>query len=186
MKEAKHILGDDFEVVSLQAIGCTEELPETDTTFEGNSFQKASYVFEKYHIPCFADDSGLEVNALNGAPGVYSARYAGESKNDEANIALLLSSLKGIKDRKARFRTVITWIDSHGIKVFDGTVKGSILEQKRGESGFGYDPVFVPDGHTRSFAEMAPAEKNSLSHRGIAIQKLATFLKKESVERPNR
>ena len=176
LKEVRQLLGRAFEVVDLDAIQCYDELPETHPTMEGNSLQKALYVYEKFHIPCFADDSGLEVEALDNAPGVYSARYAGPKKNNEDNIRLLLKNMEGITNRKARFRAVVTYIDTKGQHVFEGTVSGTINTQETGTGGFGYDPVFIPDGHNRTFAEMSPAEKNSMSHRAIAMQKLAAFL----------
>ncbi len=168
----------DFRILSLKEIGCDEELPETQTTLEGNSLQKAAYIFGRFHLPCFADDTGLEVEALNGAPGVYSARYAGEQKNSDDNIALLLKNLSGKKNRKARFRTVITLIGLNGVKNFEGVVNGAILDHRRGHGGFGYDPVFLPDGFLKTMAEMTLGEKNLISHRGQAVKKLVDYLKK--------
>jgi XTP/dITP diphosphohydrolase len=167
----------DFRILSLEEIGCFDELPETQTTLEGNSLQKASYVYDHFHLPCFADDTGLEVNALNGAPGVFSARYASEQKSSADNIALLLKNLHGKSDRHARFRTVITLIGVDVIKTFEGSVDGVILEQQRGSSGFGYDPVFLPDGFTKTMAEMTMEEKNLISHRARAVRKLVAWLK---------
>lgn len=167
----------DFRILSLEDIGCTEELAETRDTLEGNSLQKAAYIYSRFQLPCFADDTGLEVEALNGAPGVFSARYAGEQKNSEDNIALLLKNLNGIQNRKARFRTVITLIGLDGTHTFEGIVNGVILETKRGVAGFGYDPVFQPEGYTKSMAEMTLEEKNQISHRGIAVRGLISFLK---------
>lgn len=168
----------DFRILSLDEIGCHEELPETENTLEGNSFQKASYVYKHFHLPCFADDTGLEVEALNGSPGVLSARYAGEQKNSEDNVALLLKNLSGKSNRKARFRTVITVIGLDGVRKFEGIVNGLILHHKRGSAGFGYDPVFQPDGYTKTMAEMTLAEKNLISHRAMAVKKLVDYLKK--------
>lgn len=168
----------DFRVLSLEDIGWAEELPETQATLEGNSHQKAAYIYNRFQLPCFADDTGLEVEALDGAPGVFSARYAGEQKNSEDNIALLLKNLAGQQNRKARFRTVITLIGLTAEAVtFEGVVTGSILDHKKGGGGFGYDPVFVPDGFSRTMAEMTLEEKNRISHRGQAIRKLAGWLK---------
>lgn len=168
----------DFRILSLTDIGCQEDLPETQETLEGNSFQKAEFVFTRYHIPCFADDTGLEVEALGGAPGVYSARYAGEGKNSDDNIHLLLTNLAPHTNRKARFRTVITLMGMGDTQTFEGVLEGTITTGRRGKEGFGYDPVFLPNGHTRTLAEMSTDEKNSLSHRGIAMQKLVNHLKR--------
>ena len=177
ISEIRPLVEPDFRILSLQEIGCFDELPETQQTLEGNSLQKASYVYERFRIPCFADDTGLEVEALDGAPGVFSARYAGEQKNSEDNVALLLRNLAGKHNRKARFRTVITFIGLEGIRTFEGTLNGIILEQGRGSSGFGYDPVFLPDGFTNTLAEMTLKEKNRISHRGRATRELVAFLK---------
>lgn len=174
--EVQAIVGEKFELVSLAEIGCLEELPETGNTLEENSAQKAEYVWQKYQIPCFADDSGLEVESLANAPGVYSARYAGLPKNDEKNIALLLQNLQNKPNRKAQFRTCITLITAKGKWQFEGIVKGEILEEKRGSQGFGYDPVFLPEGYEQTFAEMNMQDKNAISHRAIAVKKLADFL----------
>ncbi|PKQ70804.1 non-canonical purine NTP diphosphatase [Raineya orbicola] len=174
--EVQAIVGNQFELVSLAEIGCLEELPETGNTLEENSAQKAEYVWHKYQIPCFADDSGLEVEALANAPGVYSARYAGLPKNDEKNIALLLQNLQNQPNRKAQFRTCITLITAKGKWQFEGIVKGEILQEKRGSGGFGYDPVFLPEGYKQTFAEMSVQDKNAISHRAIAVRKLADFL----------
>lgn len=180
LEEVRSVLGPDFRVLSLSDVNVHEDLPETKDTFGGNSHQKAEYLFNKINAPCFADDSGLEVEALNGEPGVYSARYGGLHKNDEDNIQLLLKNLKGKENRKAQFRTVITFIDQQGNPFFfEGIIKGSIGEEKKGTSGFGYDPLFVPSGTRKTFAEMIPHEKNSMSHRSIAVKKLAEFLKEK-------
>jgi XTP/dITP diphosphohydrolase len=176
LEEVKLILGKEFELVSLKDIGCTEELAEDQNTLEGNSFQKAEYVYTNYNIPCFADDSGLEVEALKGAPGVISAHYAGTRDADD-NMNLLLKNMQGIENRKAQFRAIITLITPQVTKQFEGIVRGEILKEKRGTQGFGYNPVFLPEGYTRSMAEMTMEEKNQISHRALAVQKLADFLK---------
>jgi XTP/dITP diphosphohydrolase len=177
LEEVKRMLSNKFKIVSLEEIGCLDELSETLDTLEGNSLQKADFVFNTYHIPCFADDTGLEVEALHGAPGVYSARYAGEQKNSNDNIDLLLKNLNSEKNRRARFRTVITLKGFGGQNYFfDGIVKGTITVERKGNSGFGYDPVFIPEGFTTTFAEMSMDEKNKLSHRARAVEKLVKFL----------
>jgi len=170
------LIKSDFRILSLADIGCHEDLPETGDTLEGNSLQKATYVYDRFHLPCFADDTGLEVEALQGAPGVFSARYAGERKDSEDNINLLLKNLSGTLNRKAHFRTVITLAGFHRIQYFEGIIRGSILEERRGTGGFGYDPVFQPQGFTRTMAEMTLEEKNAISHRGQAVRKLVSFL----------
>ncbi len=178
LEEARSILGSRFNVASLQDINCKEELPETRDTLEGNSLQKAEYVFSNFSIACFADDTGLEVEALDGAPGVFSARYAGEQRNSEDNIALLLKNLAGQQNRNARFRTIITLVGLTPQPLqFEGVIHGTITKDRSGQSGFGYDPVFVPAGHTQTFGQMAAAEKNQVSHRALALQKLADYLK---------
>lgn len=177
LEEIKNVVGRKFEILSLADIKCNEELPETRNTLEGNSLQKAEYVLQHYNTPCFADDTGLEVEALQGAPGVYSARYAGNHRSNDDNIALLLQNLKNDTNRKAQFRTVITLIGIEAQPVFfEGIIRGEIITEKRGSSGFGYDPVFVPEGHSRTFAEMTLEEKNQSSHRAIAVKKLAEYL----------
>lgn len=177
LNEVSQLLGDSFKVVSLAEIGCTEELPEEQDTLEGNSLQKAKYVSDKFGISCFADDTGLEVEALGGAPGVYSARFAGEQRSSEDNMNLLLEKLINHVNRKARFRTVITLILDNQTHQFEGIANGEILKSKRGEKGFGYDPLFLPEGMNKSMAELTAAEKNAISHRGEAIRKLVAFLK---------
>jgi XTP/dITP diphosphohydrolase len=178
LEEIKHAVSADLRILSLDEMNCFEELPETHDTLEGNSLQKAEYVFEKFKIPCFADDTGLEVEMLNGAPGVFSARYAGEHKSSEDNINLLLTELANTTNRKARFRTVITLLGLEKQPVFfEGIINGYISHEKRGASGFGYDPVFIPIGYERTFAEMTLEEKNTLSHRAIAVKKLGAYLK---------
>jgi XTP/dITP diphosphohydrolase len=173
------LLGSDFEIRLLNEIGCNEELPEEQNTIEGNSLQKAKYVFDHYKVSCFSDDTGLEVEALNGAPGVHSAYYGGSQRNADDNINLLLTNLKGITNRKARFRTVITLAGEKGIHQFEGIVNGEILSERRGTSGFGYDPVFMPSGFKTTLAEMTMEEKNEISHRARAVQKLVLFLRKK-------
>lgn len=177
LDEVKQVVGEVINIVSLEELHCLEELPETCDTLEGNSLQKAEYVFQHYSIPCFADDTGLEVTALQGAPGVYSARYAGDHKNSEDNITLLLKNLDGVSNRSAQFKTVITLMGVESApKFFEGVIRGQIITERRGTSGFGYDPVFIPEGFTKTFAEMTLAEKNQLSHRSIAVKKLADYL----------
>jgi XTP/dITP diphosphohydrolase len=178
LTEIRLLLEPHFKIVSLQQIGCFEELPETQPTIEGNALQKASYVYNKFQVACFADDTGLEVEALNNEPGVYSARYAGEQKNSSDNISLLLKNLSDSKNRNARFRTVISLVGLYGIHSFEGIVKGTIITETKGTQGFGYDPVFIPEGLNKTFAEMSLTEKNQLSHRARAVEKLADFLKK--------
>ena len=186
IEEIGPLLGPYFQLKSLSDIGCYEELEETQSTIEGNSRQKAKYVFDTYGVSCFADDTGLEVDALNGEPGVLSARYArlngvvgqaGEHKNNEDNITLLLQKLDGIQQRRARFKTVITLVQPSRIEIFEGIVGGQILQERRGTMGFGYDSVFQPDGFDKTFAEMSMAEKNLISHRAIAVKKLINFLR---------
>ena len=175
--EIGHILGDEFKIQSLKDIGCTEELPENQNTLEGNSLEKAQYVFDHYNSSCFADDTGLEVAALNGDPGVMSARYAGMQKDSNDNIDLLLNNLNNVENRKAQFRTVISLITQKGVKQFEGLIKGEILTSRRGDNGFGYDPIFQPAGYSKSFAELSMTEKNDISHRAIAFRKLINYLK---------
>ena len=180
IKEVQEILGRAFHLLSLEEIGCREELPEIKDTIAENSAQKAQYVWENFGVACFADESGLEVEILANEPGVFSARYAGLPKNDEKNIELLLRNLEGKTNRKAQFRTCITFIAKEGQWQFEGTIKGRIIEEKRGEQGFGYDPIFVPEGYEQTFAEMTTEQKNKISHRAIAIKKLVEFLKKRT------
>jgi XTP/dITP diphosphohydrolase len=176
LEEVAQAVDKRFNILSLADLNCFEELPETRDTLAGNSLQKAEYIFDRYKIPCFADDSGLEVEALHQAPGVYSARYAGSHKNDNDNITLLLQNLDGIANRKAQFRTVITLIGLGETQFFEGIIEGIILKERKGSMGFGYDPVFQPAGYERSFAEMDIREKNKISHRAIAVQKLLSYL----------
>ena len=211
LEEIRSILGDDFEVLSLSDIGCHEDIPETSDTLEGNAMQKAQYVFDKYGYDCFADDTGLEVDALGGEPGIYSARYAALDGDDsishdsEANMAKLLRKLEGVENRKARFRTVIALLTHpqslpkggkcevlssnisnenpsprEGNRVgFEGIVNGSIIRERRGGEGFGYDPIFQPDGYDQTFAELGSEIKNHISHRARAVEKLAHYLKEK-------
>ena len=177
------LAGTGFEVLSLADIGCHDDIPETAATLEGNALQKANYVYNKYATPCFADDTGLEVDALGGAPGVYSARYAGgEGHDSEANMAKLLAKLGGKSDRRARFRTVIALIEGgqEEPKLFEGIVTGEITADRRGGEGFGYDPIFRPDGHAETFAEMGHEMKNKISHRARAVAKLVEYLKQQA------
>lgn len=175
LDEVRQILGPGFEVVSLAEIGCHDDIPETAETFEGNALQKAHWLKEHYGLDCFADDTGLEVTALGGAPGVHSARYAGDH-DSEANIDKLLRELEKKSDRSAQFRTVVALLIDGKELLFEGTVKGEILTERRGKGGFGYDPVFMPEGTGKSFSEMGP-EKNNISHRARAVGKLADYLK---------
>lgn len=180
VSELKPLLEHRYLLSTLEQIGCAEELPETTNTLEGNSLQKAQYLFDHYKLPCIADDSGLEVEALNGEPGVYSARYAGPQRDSNDNIDLLLDNLRTHTNRKARFRTVITLIDEYGNpRLFEGIVNGTIIGERRGTDGFGYDPIFVPAGFEQTFAEMPLDEKNKISHRARAIQKLISFFNEE-------
>lgn len=177
LSEIRHILAGIAEIVSLNDIGCDEDIPETADTLEGNALLKAQFVYERYGLPCFADDTGLEVEALAGAPGVYSARYAGDSCDAEANMQKLLQALIDIpQPRNARFRTVIALINAQGEYFFEGKIEGSIATERRGTAGFGYDPIFVPTGGTLSFAEMGEDAKNQISHRALAVAKLRDFL----------
>lgn len=180
LDEIRAILGDKVEVLSLKDIHCEADIPETADTLEGNAALKAEYIYKNFGWDCFADDTGLEVEALGGAPGVYSARYAGgEGHDSEANMKKLLAELDGKTNRKAQFRTAICLIEGGAEHLFEGIVKGEIIEKKRGCSGFGYDPVFVPEGYTETFAEMGSEEKNKISHRARATQKLCDYLSQE-------
>ena len=180
LTEIRKILGNKFEVVSLSDIGCKEDIPEKGQTLKDNALIKARYVYDKYHIDCFADDTGLEVDALGGAPGVYSARYAGgEGHDSDANMKKLLGELKNNNNRKARFRTVIALIINGKEVCFEGIVNGEIIEERRGGEGFGYDPIFQPEGYNKTFAELGVNVKNSISHRARAAQKLADYLLKK-------
>ncbi|MFO7673938.1 MAG: non-canonical purine NTP diphosphatase [Lutibacter sp.] len=175
LEEVKAML-TNFEIVSLADIHCFEDIPETATTLEGNAILKANFITEKYGLDCFADDTGLEVEALNNEPGVYSARYAGEDNNAEANMVKLLKNIKNNPNRKAQFKTAIALNIQGKQFIFEGICEGTILSEKRGKCGFGYDPIFMPDGFNTSFAEIEMNEKGKISHRGKAIEKLVTFL----------
>lgn len=177
IEEVKAAIGADFEIVSLQQIGCLEELPETGKTLEHNAFEKARYVKEKYGVDCFADDTGLEVDVLDGAPGVYSGRFAGEPRSDARNVSLLLEKMDGKNNRTASFRTVIALILAGKEHCFEGKAEGEIIEERKGSGGFGYDPIFKPLGFDRTFAELTLEEKNEISHRGKAVRQLIGFLR---------
>lgn len=177
IQEVKALLGNKFEILSLNDIGFSGDLAEDHQTLEKNSLQKASFIFHNFHVNCFADDSGLEVPSLNFEPGAKSARYAGEQRSDEDNIELLLKNLSASTDRRARFRTIISLILDGQVHQFEGVAEGEIINEKRGKSGFGYDPVFIPVGYTKTFAEIGMEEKNRISHRGKAIEKLIQFLR---------
>lgn len=191
LQEIRDILGSGYEVVSLKEIGCDVDIPETGNTLEENALQKAQYVYDHYHVSCFADDTGLEVEALDGAPGVHSARYAeGTDHDSEANMAKLLRELDGKENRQARFRTVICYIEKQDVCLcgctsikkihqFEGIVNGHIATEKHGTEGFGYDPIFVPEGYDQSFAELGEEIKNGISHRARAVAKLVEYLKKK-------
>lgn len=174
-KEVQSLLPDTIELVSLTDIGCYDDIPETETTIEGNALLKVKYIKENYGLDCFADDTGLEVKALNNAPGVYSARYAGPNASAENNINMLLENMTGIQDRSARFKTVIALSFKGEDILFEGICQGSIISQKRGAKGFGYDPIFLPYGKNQTFAEMTLKEKSTIGHRGKAMQKLITY-----------
>ena len=176
IEEVQNLLKNDFQILGLEDIGCDEELAETGNTLEENAFQKAKYVFDKYDVNCFADDTGLEIETLNGKPGVYSARYAGEEKNAEKNIEKVLKELTEKQNRNAYFKSIISLIIKEQHYSFEGIVNGKISTKKIGNSGFGYDPIFIPDGFEKSFAQMTLEEKNKISHRAIAVKKLVVFL----------
>lgn len=177
LEEIRAILGDKIEILSLNDINCHADIPETADTLQGNAALKAQYIYENYGLDCFADDTGLEVEALNGAPGIYSARYAGgEGHDSEANMKKLLSEMQDKENRKARFRTVICLIEGGKEHFFEGIVNGSIIRERKGGTGFGYDPVFMPEGYSETFAEMGNDEKNKISHRARAVQKLCEYI----------
>lgn len=176
LEEVAAILKDKVELLSLKEIGCHADIPETADTLEGNALLKARYIFENYHTDCFADDTGLEVEALGGAPGIYSARYAGDGHDSEANMQKLLHDLEGVENRKAQFRTVFALIIDGKEHLFEGIIRGEIISNRKGTSGFGYDPIFVPEGYTQTFAEMGNELKNQISHRAVATNKLCKFL----------
>lgn len=174
--EIKKVLPKEFNIKSLDDIGFCEEIPENENTIEGNAIFKANYIYKKYNLNVFADDTGLEVDSLNGKPGVHSARYAGISKNSTDNINKLLKKLKNKKNRKARFKTIIALILNSKIYTFEGVIEGIITKKSKGENGFGYDPVFIPSGYTKTFGELSIEEKNSISHRSLAMNKLIDFI----------
>ena len=179
IKEIQALVSDTIQMISLEDIGCTEDIPETAETIEGNAILKANYVTSNYGYDCFADDTGLEVDSLNGAPGVYSARYAGEQKNANDNMDKLLLELKGKSNRKANFKTVIALNLNGKQNLFTGIIHGKIIEEKIGTNGFGYDPIFVANGHEKTFAQLTLEEKALISHRGIAVAQLIGFLSKQ-------
>ena len=176
LREVSQVVGEEFTLVSLRECGIVEDIPEEQPTLEGNALQKARYIYARTGLDCFADDTGLEVDALGGEPGVRSARYATDGHDDEANKRLLLERMEGVEARGAQFRTAIALIIGGKEYLFEGIVRGSITESERGEGGFGYDPLFVAEGYSESFAEMTAEEKNAISHRGRAVRKLAEFL----------
>ena len=178
LSEIQNMLGNEFQVLSLADINCQDEIPEDHETLEENASQKAHYIYEKFGVNCFADDTGLEVAALNNEPGVYSARYAGSSRSSEENMKKVLHKLEGVNERSARFRTVISLIIDGEETQFEGIVNGDILLEEKGKDGFGYDPIFQPNSYDVSFAEMSLSEKNKISHRGNAVRKLVEFLLK--------
>ena len=177
LEEVQAIVGDKFEIKSLNDIDCHDDIPETGITFQENAQQKTDYLVNKYGLYCFGDDSGLEIDALNGEPGVYSARYSG-SRDMEKNIQLVLDKLGNSTNRTARFKTVISLYLNEQQHFFEGSIEGRIIEELRGDKGFGYDPIFIPNGYDKTFAEMTAEEKNKISHRAVAVQKMADFLKK--------
>ena len=176
LKEIQSLIPKEIEIISLKEIGCNEDIPETGDTLEANAFQKAHYIKDNFNYDCFADDTGLEIDELNGDPGVYSARYAGPERNANANMNKVLNELKGKKNRKAQFRTAIALILKGEEHLFEGKVEGYISKDKQGNEGFGYDPIFIPENDIRSFAQMSMQEKGAISHRGRAVKKLVTYL----------
>ncbi|MDR0428959.1 MAG: non-canonical purine NTP diphosphatase [Tannerellaceae bacterium] len=176
LEEVRNIISDKIEILSLAEIDCYDDIPETADTLEGNALMKARFIKKYYRYDCFADDTGLEVEALNNAPGVYSARYAGEAHDAQANVNKLLHKMQGQENRNARFRTIIALILNGKEHLFEGIINGSIITERRGEAGFGYDPVFIPDGYMQTFAEMGNGLKNKISHRALAVKELAIFL----------
>lgn len=179
LQEVQHIIGSRFSLISLKDLGIDEQIPEEQDTLEENASQKARYIYRKKNIPCFADDTGLEVEALNGLPGVRSARYAGEGKKDTDNVKKLLEELSDKPNRNAQFRTIIALIIDGEERHFEGIIKGTITHEPRGSGGFGYDPVFIPQGYTKTFAELDAATKNSISHRALALKKMGAFLQNQ-------
>ena len=183
LKEIQSLIPKEIEIISLKEIGCNEDIPETGDTLKANAFQKAQYIKDNFNYDCFADDTGLEIDELNGDPGVYSARYAGPERNANANMNKILNELKGKKNRKAQFRTAIALILKGEEHLFEGKVEGYISKDKQGNEGFGYDPIFIPENNTRSFAQMSMQEKGAISHRGRAVNKLVAYL--NNLSRPN-
>lgn len=177
LEEVRAVLADKLEIVSLNELGCFDDIPETADTLEGNALIKAQYIYEKFGLDCFADDTGLEVDALGGEPGVYSARYAGEDSNAQNNMHKLLKNLGENSNRTAHFRTVIALIEGDEIRYFEGKINGEIAYEPRGDAGFGYDPIFIPEGYNISFAEIGAEVKNTISHRALAVGKLTEYLK---------
>ena len=180
LKEIQSLIPKEIEIISLNEIGCNEDIPETGDTLEANAFQKAHYIKDNFNYDCFADDTGLEIDELNGDPGVYSARYAGPERNASANMNKILNKLKGKKNRKAQFRTAIALILKGEEHLFEGKIEGYISKDKQGNEGFGYDPIFIPENDIRSFAQMSVQEKGVISHRGRAVRKLVAYLNKIS------
>jgi XTP/dITP diphosphohydrolase len=180
IKEIQQMMPSEIQILSLKDIGCTEDIPETASTIEGNAILKANYVSQKYGYNCFADDSGLEVEVLNGEPGVYSARYAGNQRNDNDNMNKVLEKLQNQSNRNSNFKTVIALNINEEQYLFAGIINGTIIEEKKGNNGFGYDPIFVADGYTKTFAELSIEEKAIISHRGKAVKQLVDFLNKQS------
>lgn len=178
LHEVQAILGNEIEVISLHQLGCTDDIPETADTLEGNALQKARYIYERYGVDCFADDTGLEVEALGGAPGVYSARYAGDGHDSQANMQKLLREMEDKENRRARFRTAFALIIDGNEHLFEGIVEGEIIRQQQGDAGFGYDPLFVPTGYNETFAQLGDEVKNRISHRAVATQRLCEYLNK--------
>ena len=183
LKEIQSLIPKEIEIISLKEIGCTEDIPETGDSLEANAFQKAHFIKKNYNYDCFADDTGLEIDELNGAPGVYSARYAGPEKNADANMTKILNELKGKKNRKAKFRTAIALTLNNEEHLFEGEINGHISDVKQGNKGFGYDPIFIPENYIRSFAQMSMQEKGAISHRGRAVIKLVAYL--NNLPKPN-
>ena len=183
LNEVQRMLPKEITLLTLDEIGCFEDIPETSNTIEGNAIQKALYIKEKYGYDTFADDTGLEVAALDNAPGVYSARYAGEAKDNESNIDLLLANMKDKQERQAQFKTIFALCLGEDLHTFEGIVRGEITHERKGEGGFGYDAVFLPEGYANTFAQMSADQKNSISHRGRALQKLTAFLKEVEIKK---
>ncbi len=179
--EIRQVIGNNMDLLSLDDLGFSEEIPEEKDTLEGNAAQKAMYIYNRFRMDCFADDTGLEIEALQGEPGVYSARYAGPSCSFEDNMNLVLQRMKGKVNRKARFRTVIALVENGILSVYNGEIKGIIISEKRGDKGFGYDPIFIPDGYHSTFAEMTLEEKNRISHRTKAIEAFALHFREKQV-----